>query len=231
MLPPTKARVSRFAENPPPLADVLSGDMQCDFYEDREVLHPAPEGCAIKHRVVFYDGVQVLDAAPWQLQPGVPQLLEGSQHAPTDLLRWRVELGADCEVAVADVSFMAMAGAPGASRALSTTIGRLIEPFTRPLNEREKEIAPRGHHEPAEPRKRKKEGRKATSQKQNNPRIFNGSNISNISSVSNRYSGYIGNQMLFGWVTQVALSLGIHLAVAGGSRPTLSFLGPSPKKP
>ena len=54
-----------------------------------------------------------------------------------------VELGADCEVAVADVSFMAMAGAPGASRALSTTIGRLIEPFTRPLNEREKEIAPR----------------------------------------------------------------------------------------
>ena len=62
---------------------------------------------------------------------------------------------------------------------------------------------------------------------QNNPRIFNGSNISNISSVSNRYSGYIGNQMLFGWVTQVALSLGIHLAVAGGSRPTLSFLGPS----
>ena len=26
---------------------------------------------------------------------------------------------------------------------LSTTIGRLIEPFTRPLNEREKEIAPR----------------------------------------------------------------------------------------
>ena len=51
--------------------------------------------------------------------------------------------------------------------------------------------------------------------------------ISNISSVSNRYSGYIGNQMLFGWVTQVALSLGIHLAVAGGSRPTLSFLGPS----
>ena len=146
MLPPTKARVSRFAENPPPLADVLSGDMQCDFYEDREVLHPAPEGCAIKHRVVFYDGVQVLDAAPWQLQPGVPQLLEGSQHAPTDLLRWRVELGADCEVAVADVSFMAMAmaGAPGASRALSTTIGRLIEPFiTRPLNEREKEIAPR----------------------------------------------------------------------------------------
>ena len=227
MLPPTKARVSRFAENPPPLADVLSGDMQCDFYEDREVLHPAPEGCAIKHRVVFYDGVQVLDAAPWQLQPGVPQLLEGSQHAPTDLLRWRVELGADCEVAVADVSFMAMAGAPGASRALSTTIGRLIEPFTRPLNEREKEIAPRGHHEPAEPRKRKKEGRKATSQKQNNLRIFNGSNISNISSVSNRYSGYIGNQMLFGWVTQVALSLGIHLAVAGGSRPTLSFLGPS----
>ena len=144
MLPPTKARVSRFAENPPPLADVLSGDMQCDFYEDREVLHPAPEGCAIKHRVVFYGGVQVLDAAPWQLQPGVPQLLEGSQHAPTDLLRWRVELGADCEVAVADVSFMAMAGAPGASRALSTTIGRLIEPFiTRPLNEREKEIAPR----------------------------------------------------------------------------------------
>ena len=177
MLPPTKARVSRFAENPPPLADVLSGDMQCDFYEDREVLHPAPEGCAIKHRVVFYDGVQVLDAAPWQLQPGVPQLLEGSQHAPTDLLRWRVELGADCEVAVADVSFMAMAGAPGASRALSTTIGRLIEPFTRPLNEREKEIAPRGHHEPAEPRKRKKEGRKATSQKQNNLRIFNGSLI------------------------------------------------------
>ena len=200
MLPPTKARVSRFAENPPPLADVLSGDMQCDFYEDREVLHPAPEGCAIKHRVVFYDGVQVLDAAPWQLQPGVPQLLEGSQHAPTDLLRWRVELGADCEVAVADVSFMAMAGAPGASRALSTTIGRLIEPFiTRPLNEREKEIAPRGHHEPAEPRKRKKEGRKATSQKQNNLRIFNGSNISNISnisSISNRYSGCIGSQML-----------------------------------
>ena len=94
-----------------------------------------------------------------------------------------VELGADCEVAVADVSFMAMAGAPGASRALSTTIGRLIEPFTRPLNEREKEIAPRGHHEPAEPRKRKKEGRKATSQKQNNLRIFNGSNISNISSI------------------------------------------------
>ena len=139
-----------------------------------------------------------------------------------------VELGADCEVAVADVSFMAMAGAPGASRALSTTIGRLIEPFiTRPLNEREKEIAPRGHHEPAEPRKRKKEGRKATSQKQNNPRILNGSYISNISSVSNRYSGYIGNQMLFGWVTQVALSLGIHLAVAGGSRPTLSFFGPS----
>ena len=42
---------------------------------------------------------------------------------------------------------------------------------------------------------------------------------------SNRYSGYIGNQMLFGWVTQVAFSLGIHLAVAGGSRPTLSFLG------
>ena len=83
------------------------------------------------------------DAAPWQLQPGVPQLLEGSQHAPTDLLRWRVDLGAACEVAVADVSFMAMAGAPGASRALSTTIGRLIEPFTRPLNEREKEIAPR----------------------------------------------------------------------------------------
>ena len=196
MLPPTKARVSRFAENPPPLADVLSGDMQCDFYEDREVLHPAPEGCAIKHRVVFYDGVQVLDAAPWQLQPGVPQLLEGSQHAPTDLLRWRVELGADCEVAVADVSFMAMAGAPGASRALSTTIGRLIEPFTRPLNEREKEIAPRGHHEPAEPRKRKKEGRKATSQKQNNLRIFNGSNISNISNISNRYSGCIGSQML-----------------------------------
>ena len=193
MLPPTKARVSRFAENPPPLADVLSGDMQCDFYEDREVLHPAPEGCAIKHRVVFYGGVQVLDAAPWQLQPGVPQLLEGSQHAPTDLLRWRVELGADCEVAVADVSFMAMAGAPGASRALSTTIGRLIEPFTRPLNEREKEIAPRGHHEPAEPRKRKKEGRKATSQKQNNLRIFNGSNISNI---SNRCSGCIGSQML-----------------------------------
>ena len=111
-----------------------------------------------------------------------------------------VELGADCEVAVADVSFMAMAGAPGASRALSTTIGRLIEPFiTRPLNEREKEIAPRGHHEPAEPRKRKKEGRKATSQKQNNPRIFNGSNISNISnisSISNRYSGCIGSQML-----------------------------------
>ena len=199
MLPPTKARVSRFAENPPPLADVLSGDMQCDFYEDREVLHPAPEGCAIKHRVVFYDGVQVLDAAPWQLQPGVPQLLEGSQHAPTDLLRWRVELGADCEVAVADVSFMAMAGAPGASRALSTTIGRLIEPFTRPLNEREKEIAPRGHHEPAEPRKRKKEGRKATSQKQNNLRIFNGSNIPNISSISNRYSGCIGSQMLLSW--------------------------------
>ena len=196
MLPPTKARVSRFAENPPPLADVLSGDMQCDFYEDREVLHPAPEGCAIKHRVVFYDGVQVLDAAPWQLQPGVPQLLEGSQHAPTDLLRWRVELGADCEVAVADVSFMAMAGAPGASRALSTTIGRLIEPFTRPLNEREKEIAPRGHHEPAEPRKRKKEGRKATSQKQNNLRIFNVSNISNISNMSNRYSGCIGSHML-----------------------------------
>ena len=196
MLPPTKARVSRFAENPPPLADVLSGDMQCDFYEDREVLHPAPEGCAIKHRVVFYGGVQVPDAAPWQLQPGVPQLLEGSQHAPTDLLRWRVELGADCEVAVADVSFMAMAGAPGASRALSTTIGRLIEPFTRPLNEREKEIAPRGHHEPAEPRKRKKEGRKTTSQKQNNLRVFNGSNISNISNISNRYSGCIGSQML-----------------------------------
>jgi hypothetical protein len=41
VLPPTKARVSRFAENPPPLADVLSGDMQCDFYEDREVLHVA----------------------------------------------------------------------------------------------------------------------------------------------------------------------------------------------
>ena len=41
------------------------------------------------------------------------------------------------------------------------------------------------------------------------------SNTSNISSVSNRYSGYIGNQMLFGWVPQVALSLGIHLAVAG----------------
>ena len=95
-----------------------------------------------------------------------------------------VELGADCEVTVADVSFMAMAGAPGASRALSTTIGRLIEPFTRPLNEREKEIAPRGHHEPAEPRKRKKEGRKATSQKQNNPRIFNGSNITNISNLN-----------------------------------------------
>ena len=110
-----------------------------------------------------------------------------------------VELGADCEVAVADVSFMAMAGAPGASRALSTTIGRLIEPFTRPLNEREREIAPRdqrSHHEPAEPRKRKKEGRKATSQKQNNLRIFNGSNISNISSISNRYSGCIGSQML-----------------------------------
>ena len=110
-----------------------------------------------------------------------------------------VELGADCEVAVADVSFMAMAGAPGASRALSTTIGRLIEPFTRPLNEREKEIAPRdqgSHHEPAEPRKRKKEGRKATSQKQNNLRIFNGSNISNISNISNRYSGCIGSQML-----------------------------------
>ena len=63
---------------------------------------------------------------------------------------------------------------------LSTTIGRLIEPFTRPLNEREKESAQRGHHEPAEPRKRKKEGRKATSQKQNNPRIFNGSNISSV---------------------------------------------------
>ena len=110
---------------------------------------------------------------------------------------------------------------------LSTTIGRLIEPFTRPLNEREKESAQRGHHEPAEPRKRKKEGRKGTSQKQNNLRIFNGSNISNISSVSNRYSGYIGNQMLFGWVTQVALSLGIHLAVARGSRTTLPFLGPS----
>ena len=174
----------------------MSSAVTCNviFTKDRrEVLHPAPEGCAIKHRVVFYDGVQVLDAAPWQLQPGVPQLLEGSQHAPTDLLRWRVELGADCEVAVADVSFMAMAGAPGASRALSTTIGRLIEPFTRPLNEREKEIAPRGHHEPAEPRKRKKEGRKATSQKQNNLRIFNGSNISNI---SNRYSGCIGSQML-----------------------------------
>ena len=205
MLPPTKARVSRFAENPPPLADVLSGDMQCDFYEDREVLHPAPEGCAIKHRVVFYDGVQVLDAAPWQLQPGVPQLLEGSQHAPTDLLRWRVELGADCEVAVADVSFMAMAGAPGASRALSTTIGRLIEPFTRPLNEREKESAQRGHHEPAEPRKRKKEGRKATSQKQNNLRIFNGSNISNISSISNRYSGCIGSQMLLSYFSTILL--------------------------
>ena len=43
-----------------------------------------------------------------------------------------VELGADCEVAVADVSFMAMAGAPGASRALSTTIGRLIEPLGDP---------------------------------------------------------------------------------------------------
>jgi hypothetical protein len=92
------------------------------------------------------------------------------------------------------------------------------------------------HHEPAEPRKRKKEGRKATSQKQNNPRVFNGSNISNIFLIflvfliDNRYSGYIGNQMLFGWVTQVALSLslGIHLAVAGGSRPTLSFLGPRP---
>ena len=123
----------------------MSSAVTCNviFTKDREVLHPAPEGCAIKHRVVFYGGVQVLDAAPWQLQPGVPQLLEGSQHAPTDLLRWRVELGADCEVAVADVSFMAMAGAPGASRALSTTIGRLIEPFTRPLNEREKEIAPR----------------------------------------------------------------------------------------
>ena len=181
------------------MSSAVTCNVQCDFYEDREVLHPTPEGCAIKHRVVFYDGVQVLDAAPWQLQPGVPQLLEGSQHAPTDLLRWRVELGADCEVAVADVSFMAMAGAPGASRALSTTIGRLIEPFTRPLNEREKEIAPRGHHEPAEPRKRKKEGRKATSQKQNNLRIFNGSNISNISnisSISNRYSGCIGSQML-----------------------------------
>ena len=50
-------------------------------------------------------------------------------------------------------------------------------------------------------------------------------NDPNISTVSNRYSGYIGNQVLFGWVTQVALSLGIHLAVAGGSRPTLSFLG------
>ncbi len=186
----------------------MSSAVTCNviFTKDREVLHPAPEGCAIKHRVVFYGGVQVLDAAPWQLQPGVPQLLEGSQHAPTDhrsfALACRVssvELGADCEVAVADVSFMAMAGAPGASRALSTTIGRLIEPFTRPLNEREKEIAPRGHHEPAEPRKRKKEGRKATSQKQNNPRIFNGSNISNISnisSISNRYSGCIGSQML-----------------------------------
>ena len=34
--------------------------------------------------------------------------------------------------------------------------------------------------------------------------------------------------MLFGWVTQVALSHGIHLAVAGSARPTLSFLGPSP---
>ena len=97
---------------------------------------------------------------------------------------------------MSDVSFMAMAGAPGASRALSTTIGRLIEPFTRPLNEREREIAPRGHHEPAEPRKRKKEGRKATSQKQNNLRVFNGSNISNISNISNRYSGCIGSQML-----------------------------------
>ena len=83
----------------------MSSAVTCNviFTKDREVLHPAPEGCAIKHRVVFYDGVQVLDAAPWQLQPGVPQLLEGSQHAPTDLLRWRVELGADCEVAVADV--------------------------------------------------------------------------------------------------------------------------------
>ena len=40
---------------------------------------------------------------------------------------------------------------------------------------------------------------KATSQKQNNLRIFNGSNtsnISNISSISNRYSGCIGSQML-----------------------------------
>ena len=71
----------------------MSSAVTCNviFTKDREVLHPAPEGCAIKHRVVFYDGVQVLDAAPWQLQPGVPQLLEGSQHAPTDLLRWRVE--------------------------------------------------------------------------------------------------------------------------------------------
>ena len=62
--------------------------------------------------------------------------------------------------------------------------------------ERERDSAQRGHHEPAEPRKRKKEGRKATSQKQNNLRIFNGSNISNISSISNRYSGCIGSQML-----------------------------------
>ena len=152
--------------------------------------------------MVFYGGVQVPDAAPWQLQPGVPQLLEGSQHAPTDLLRWRVELGADCEVAVADVSFMAMAGAPGASRALSTTIGRLIEPFTRPLNEREKEIAPREatmSQLSRERERKRKEGRKATSQKQNNLRIFNGSNISNISnisSISNRYSGCIGSQVL-----------------------------------
>ena len=66
--------------------------------------------------------------------------------------------------------------------------------------------------------------------------LLNGSNISNIFLIflvfliDNRYSGYIGNQMLFGWVTQVALSLslGIHLAVAGGSRPTLSFLAPRP---
>ena len=51
--------------------------------------------------------------------------------------------------------------------------------------------------------------------------------VSNIFSISNRYSGCIGSQMLWGWVTQVALSLGIHLAVAGSARPTLSFLGPS----
>ena len=108
-----------------------------------------------------------------------------------------VELGADCEVAVADVSFMAMAGAPGASRALSTTIGRLIEPFTRPLNEREKEIAPREATMSQLSREReRKRGAKGTSQKQNNLRIFNGSNISNISNISNRYSGCIGSQML-----------------------------------